>query len=531
MNYRGAKINVNGAVSTEELHSAWLQLQQLKLRGQTYFKGKGIRVVSGNFGDIITLSGRPAEQKEKKKFPGKEKDILAPPIMDVFTYDVGTAAAYSGINWICGVTGNESVGGNFIFILTNPLVATLLVSGRTIKDDMYIKGTYKSWASYAIESADYSFACVPTEQSQTVNTAYPIGQFFSPVLQKEQLIDISTPVTSSGVPISTSFMLSWNMNAAYNELVRPGGSGDYYTAARHTYPGYIYSPDPPWELASVVPYEGPFYDYYTQAYTYLNDTAALPINMCNEPPNSTVWNFNMIDYAEGRVSALPADEASQPQTIYGLRPDYPGKLIKITCYGQAVGYIYRFFMRQATRYYYCIPLPPDEWYDCYSNLHIPWEAVGYNVNGVKLYSSLSPAHRNAQIRTLPDLGVAGEYLTENYDSVTVLDNEILYVYIKGIPPVFVPYVTSTTPNTVCIRINSVVVATKVIGSNSVTMQQAMIYKVSDLYVFIISFLVGNEKVRFVFRKEYNGELTNLSEYYDLTFHFLRAGKVTILPKG
>ena len=55
MNYRGAKINVNGAVSTEELHSAWLQLQQLKLRGQTYFKGKGIRVVSGDF----VLSARP----------------------------------------------------------------------------------------------------------------------------------------------------------------------------------------------------------------------------------------------------------------------------------------------------------------------------------------------------------------------------------------------------------------------------------------------------------------------------------------
>ena len=112
MQYRGAKVNVTGVVSKAEMHSAWAQLQQLKMRGQTYFNGNGFDVISDSYGDIINITGEAKITKEES-IPSEDR-------LDVVTteYDMLFHAIYIDGGYKHGMFKLNSTTGEAVLYQT-----------------------------------------------------------------------------------------------------------------------------------------------------------------------------------------------------------------------------------------------------------------------------------------------------------------------------------------------------------------------------------------------------------------------------
>ncbi len=553
MNYRGAKVNIDGVITRQELHSAWLSLLELKFRGQTYFTGNGISIISNSYGDIINIQGRKpkkVEEEKIKRIEERQRFML----VDVFTYDTGTLLLYEGNNWICGVTGKEKFSYyNAIFDSQFPLLPYVLSAGRLLSEKKYTKGAYYSWNNLESEES-YSFYCIPAEKSIQSTKLYPVGQFFSQTLSSYLIVELSSAVDTEGEFIADGFSTGWNKNDtnpyAYGtvnilgSLIRSliitysvSGIQDYTYNFDFTQfgPGYE-------EIINEILPRPYCTEYFPQCNTFPDDhslthTVALPTFQLGEDPmDLTTLEFDLAADALNKVTPLAAHSHGD-YAVYEVREEAPDCIVSVDMTGIATDYLAYVDLTDTWCHYAGVwtatglppPYPPYTWQGLVGPLTIAHslEVIGYYCYGIRTYRALYPRHDLVDMPVLREFGDAGEYETELYDSVTSLDDETMLVYIKGIPPIFSPYIESTFPNTLYVKINDTVVLSVEIGSSLVTMRQAMIYKVKERYVYIVAFAVGEEEFHCVYRKETDGTLTDLSEGYDPRYHYLRVGEALI----
>ena len=448
MNYRGAKVNITGEVTAKELHTAWLQLQNLKGRGQNYFKGGNCKIVSLPSGDVINLVGRFPKEKERER-PEEKKLIVSRAINIIcFAYDVEEGGNYTGLNYVCVPVAPDTNPYNSVFSSEEPLKKSLLVNGNELKD-VFSKSSLLPITDFEYDDApvNYTVTCA-AGGSVAVDIGLSLPLFYSEPL--------SGGCTNT---VPDDFVNSYGGN--YRVLHQKIYGGETTTISDESFP--ITTP------CAV----GEEYGIYT---------CEDPVTFCGL-----------------------GDSESYPPNVFTIHNIY------FTCihnFSRTFQYVLEgteWVLHWTDEFFIAVSVIWRGY--CESRLPFSYEGISYT--------------------TLPDIGIPGSYAetgvvytSKCHLSVDGMSYEEITIFISGVPLIFKDYLSASISDTLYVKINDEVVYSAA-TQGIVSIKQCEIYNVDGRAVYIVYLLNGSSPVHIVYRKELDGNLTDLSGQFDTDFRYLR----------
>lgn len=470
MNYRGAKVNITGEVTSKELHSAWLQLQNLKGRGQNYFRGENCKIVSLPSGDVINLVGRFPKEKEKEKPEEKKQVVLIPVEVVCFAYDVGDDEEYSGRIVLCGTNSlpalSENGWYNCVFDSSTPLAPNPMHTfiGSQVIDLWETNSTdFKTLP----KADDYIITGIYSEEF--TNTFYLYSSVGIPMtFYHSRYATVSFPCTAFFVGEGT-----WQEEAASLTMAGPwwGVCGDCYAG------GTILD------------------NFFGMRYTSCD--CIYPLN--GEYPVPAICGVNGF--------AIPSWVSTSLFAQYSIGADWSIVFLK-----------------------YLLTVREADWTDSYGEEHECWGMDLEITQRIRVEPVLSGPVEDID---LPDIAFPGNYITatKNVGSTWSLGDDYIQVYFSGCPLSMREFATANH-NKINIAINGARITAASIGLAIVKIRQVAVYSMPDpdtRKVFVVYAVLDDTDHRhFVFRRETDNTYTNLSAYFDGNYKFLRVVRARYL---